>query len=103
MAVIILIIGCCIGGAIGWWRGLARSADAIARSRAAMAHEIRLWQDAAARATAEAARVAQEAQSWAAGCRQGRDDVISILPLLIAAHQRSLGSHLTAADNGDSR
>lgn len=102
MPVIILIIGFCIGAAIGWWRGMARSADAIARSRAAMAHEIRHWQDAAARATAEASRVAQEARAWADGCRQGRDDVISIVPLLIAAHQRSLGFHLAAAGNSNS-
>jgi hypothetical protein len=101
MAVLILIVGCGIGAAIGWWRGQARAADAIARARAAMAHEIRHWQDAAARATAEAARVAQEAQAWAAGCQQGRDDVISIVPLLLMAHERSLASHLTAADTRD--
>jgi hypothetical protein len=101
MAVLILIIGFGIGAAVGWWRGLARSDDAIARSRAAMAHEIRHWQEAAARATAEAARVAQEAQAWTAGCQQGRDDVISVVPLLLAAQERSGSSHLTAADNND--
>ncbi|HUL28197.1 MAG TPA: hypothetical protein VLW44_20740 [Streptosporangiaceae bacterium] len=102
MPVIILIIGFGIGAAVGWWRGLARADAAIARARAAMAHETRHWQDAAARATAEAARVAREAQTWAAGCRQGRDDVISIVPLLMAAHERPAGGHLTAADSSDS-
>jgi len=101
MAVLILIIGFGIGAAVGWWRGLARSGDAIARSRAAMAHEIRHWQEAAARATAEAARVAQEARAWTAGCQQGRDDVISVVPLLLAAQDRPRPGGLTAADDSD--
>ena len=101
MIVIALIIGSGIGAAIGWWCGQARAADAIVRSRAAMAREIRHWQDAAARAASEAARVAQEAQTWAAGCRQGRDDVISMVPLLIAANERLPGGQQAAVDNGE--
>jgi hypothetical protein len=38
-----------------------------------------------ARATAEAARVAREAEAYKAGHQHGRQDVISIMPLLVAA------------------
>jgi hypothetical protein len=45
------------------------------------------WQEAAARANAEAARVAREADAFKAGCQSGREDVISIVPLLVAAQR----------------
>jgi hypothetical protein len=53
-----------------------------------MHREVEHWQEAAARATAEAARVAREADAFKAGCQSGREDVISIVPLLVAAQRR---------------
>jgi hypothetical protein len=53
-----------------------------------MHREIVQWQERAERANAEAQRLAREAESWSAGCKQGREDVISIMPLLVAAQQR---------------
>src|SRR6516162_427299 len=52
-----------------------------------MRREVIHWQEAAARATAETARVAREAEAFKDGCRHGREDVISIMPLLVAAQQ----------------
>ena len=39
------------------------------------------------RARAHAAQVTQDAAAWAAGNRQGRDEVISIVPLIMAAKE----------------
>lgn len=76
-----------------WGFTLARAAAQHARLRAEMARiqeemhkEIRHWQEDAARARSHAAQIARDAATWAAGCKQGRDDVITVMPLLIAAH-----------------
>ena len=68
-----------------WARVKMRSE--LGRARAHMRREVRHWQEAAARATAEAARVASEAEAFKDGCKHGREDVISIMPLLVAAQQ----------------
>jgi len=75
----LLAIGAAAAGVSIGWR--------VARSRAGMRREVIHWQDAAARATAEAARVASEAEAFKDGCKHGREDVISIMPLLVAAQQ----------------
>jgi hypothetical protein len=80
-----------VGPVIGWRaarsRGRAETRRQLARARADMHREVEHWQEAAARATAEAARVAREADAFKAGCQSGREDVISIVPLLMAAQQ----------------
>ena len=80
-----------VGASIGW-RAACSWARAKARreldwARSQMRREVIHWQDAAARATAEAARVASEAEAFKDGCKHGREDVISIMPLLVAAQQ----------------
>jgi hypothetical protein len=65
-----------------------------------MAREVRHWQEAAARATAEAARVVREAEAFKDGCKHGREDVISIMPLLMAAQQRPGEEPRTSGDDG---
>ena len=66
----------------------AQATRQLARQRAAMRTEVRYWQDAAARATAEAARVAREAEALAAIRAETREDVISIMPLIVAAAEQ---------------
>lgn len=88
MNALIFLIGIALGVAVGWRLGMIRAHAMLSEMFARMRREVRHWQDAAARATAEADRVAQAAETWAAGRKQGRDDVISIMPLLMAAQQR---------------
>jgi hypothetical protein len=87
----ILAIAAVGGPAISWRATRARSRAQmrrdLARARAEMRMEVKHWQEAAARATAEAARIAREAEAFQAGCKHGREDVISIMPLLVAAQQ----------------
>ena len=59
----------------------------IARIERIARQEIQHWQDEAARARSHAAQVERDSKAWAAGCKQGRDDVISVMPLLIAAQE----------------
>lgn len=91
MTLIVLMIGGALGVPIGVWttRSQARAdmRRELARHRADMRREIIHWQEAAARANADAARVAREADAYKAGCKSGREDVISIMPLLVAAQQ----------------
>ena len=88
----VLVIGAAAGVPIGWRIALAKARAKmrreLARARADMGREVSHWQEAAARATAEAARVAREAEAFKDGCKHGREDVISIMPLLVAAQQR---------------
>lgn len=75
------------------WRLSRRRADAaIAMLRADASREIRYWQAHAERARSRAAQLERELASWSDGCRQGREDVVSIMPLLLAAqgHQACL-------------
>ena len=87
----VLAIGAAIGPLIGW--RAARS-----RGRAEMRRELTHWQEAAARATAEAARVARKAEAFQAGCNRGREDVISIMPLLVAAQQSPADEERASGD-----
>jgi chromosome segregation ATPase len=79
-----------------WGLAASRTAAALARARAEMRAELRHWQNDAARARTRAEQLEREMASWAAGCKQGREDVVSILPLLVA-RQRSADSDASEA------
>jgi hypothetical protein len=90
MTVLLAVIWFLAGVVAGWGVSTLRAALAMSRAREQMRREIRCWQAETERFKAVADRLAQEKESWAAGVRQGRDDVITIVPLLIAAQQRLL-------------
>jgi hypothetical protein len=81
-----------------WGFTTARAAAQHSRLRAEMVRierearrEIRHWQDEAARARTHEAQVARDAANWAAGCKQGREDVATVVPLLLAAQEKGTG------------
>jgi hypothetical protein len=87
---LLALIWVLIGVALGWRLGSHRStSQALARARQQMGQEIRYWQEAAERSKIRADQLTQENEAWTAGYRQGREDVISIVPH-IAAQQRAL-------------
>jgi hypothetical protein len=90
--IIPLAIGLVVGATISWRatrsRARAEMRRDLTRARADMHREVQHWQEAAARATAEAARIAREADAYKAGHKSGREDVISIMPLLMTVQQR---------------
>jgi hypothetical protein len=101
MTVAILLIGFLIGTAVGWRIGRWRASAALIRVNQAIAEEAHYWQDVAARATEKANRAVEEARTWADGCRQGRQDVISIVPLLMAARERATTPDAPGSDIAD--
>ena len=65
----------------------SRLRDEIGRIDQMARREIQHWKDEAARARSVAAQLARDSETWAAGHKQGRDDVITVVPLLIAAQE----------------
>ena len=63
----------------------SRLRDEIVRIEQMTRREIQHWKDEAARARTHAAQLARDKETWTAGRKQGRDDVIGVVPLLIAA------------------
>jgi hypothetical protein len=82
---------------------MRRAAVRVSQAEAEMRRELTHWQEAAARASAEAARVVREADAYKAGCKHGREDVISIMPLLVAAQQRSADELRASGDETAAR
>ena len=81
-------VGVSIGWRAAWSWARAKARRELEWARAQMRREVRNWQEAAARATAEAARVVRETEAFKDGCKSGREDVISIMPLLVAAQHK---------------
>jgi hypothetical protein len=88
MTVLLAVVWFLAGAVAGWGVSTLRAALTMSRAREQMRREIRCWQAETERFKAVADRLAQDKASWTAGVRQGRDDVITIVPLLIAAQQR---------------
>lgn len=77
-----------IAAVAAWGFTLRRAAQHIGRLEATNRTEVAYWKNETARARAHAAQVTQDKAAWAAGCQQGRDDVISVVPLIIAARDQ---------------
>jgi hypothetical protein len=70
-----------------YWANLA-----LSHMRASMQDEVEYWQAEAVRARELAAQVRHEIATWSRGARQGREDVMAIMPLLVAAQERLSGA-----------
>ncbi len=93
---ILILIWILIGAAIGWRFGSRRStSQALTQARQQMCQEIRYWQEHAERSKVRADLLAQENEAWMAGYKQGREDVITIVPH-IAAQQGLPGQSLAS-------
>lgn len=90
MEVFLTLVWFLAGATAGWGLTSLRATRAMSAARQQMRREIRHWQSETERYQAVADRHAQDKAAWTAGCRQGRDDVITIMPLLLAAQQRLL-------------
>jgi len=72
------LTGLMIGAVAAWGLTRGHAAGRMSRLRVQLQARIGYWQDEAERARAQAARVGEQAAAWAAGCRQGREDVMSL-------------------------
>lgn len=76
----------------------ARTSAAMSRLGAKMREEIRHCQDETSRARAHAAQMARDALVRAEGWKEGRDEVIAIIPLIVSPRDTSVPLH--PADDG---
>jgi hypothetical protein len=77
-----------MAAALAWGLTLSWAGMAMARCRAAMQDEIDRWQLEAMRARRMVDQLRQEAAMWSRGRQDGREDLIAMMPLLVAAHQK---------------
>lgn len=90
-----------IAAVIAWGLTWARAVATISRLREETRQEVRQWQDESARAKNRAAQLAKDIATWTAGCKQGRDDLVAVLPLIIAALERPVSISAATEDVND--
>jgi len=61
---------------------------ALAQAKSALEQDIRYWHAEAVKARELAAQFKHENTIWSKGCQQGREDVMAIMPLLVATQDR---------------
>ena len=74
---------------------------AMARSRKAMQEEVDHWQAEALRARRMVAQLKQEAEMWSRGRRNGREDLIAMMPLLLAAQKELAAAGVSDEETAD--
>jgi predicted Fe-S protein YdhL (DUF1289 family) len=97
MSALTFLTGAMLGGGAGWWLAAQRGWSMVNRTE----HEVRQWRHAAERANAEVIRLRQEAEAWAAGHQQGREDLLSLMPLLMEVQQRAVYPPAADTDETD--
>lgn len=78
MEIVAGIAGLITGALAAWSLARARAAAELTRFQVQVAERIGYWRDEAQRAKAAAARAGERADGWAAGCRAGREEVLSL-------------------------
>jgi hypothetical protein len=99
LAVVLVLI---LAVSITWAVARARASAELGRLAAESRAEIAYWQEESGRAKAMAAQIARDAETWAAAWRQGRDDVFSTVPLLVAAQESLAAPAVGGARAGES-
>jgi hypothetical protein len=84
-----------VAAVTAWGMTLSWAKLVLARSRTVMEEEIHYWRAEAVSARELTAQLKHEIATWTRGCQQGREDVIAIMPLLIATQERLSGTRLT--------
>lgn len=92
MDVLAGLIGLVIGAVAAWQIMQSRAAVEMSQFRARQEERIGYWRDEAERAKAIAARLSEQTATWAAGCKQGREDVLAVA--------RALAQRGIQADDG---
>jgi hypothetical protein len=92
MEILTGLAGLMIGAVAAWAVTRGHAAGEMSQLRAQLQARIAYWLDETERARASTARVGEQAAAWAAGCQQGREDVISIV--------HALAHHATESGDG---
>jgi len=84
-----------VAAVTAWGITLCWAKLALTNSRAVLEDQIRYWHAEAVKARELAAQLKHEAAAWSKGCQQGRQDVMAIMPLLVAAQEQMGSAKLT--------
>jgi hypothetical protein len=97
-----LALGAAIGFVISWQTAQSRIRAGIRRGlaqiRADTHQEVMHWQEAAARANAEAARLAREAKAHPAGREHGREEAVPGVAQPVVTQRGSAGAAVAGGD-----
>ncbi len=88
MNILTSLAGLIIGAVAAWQVARGYAAAQLSRQRAHLEEQIGYWQGEAERATIHATQRSEKTAAWVAGCRQGREDMLSVARALA---QRSTG------------
>lgn len=88
MSVLLTIMCAIVAAVIAWGVTLAYASATIARLQAAWRDEVQRLRAEAVRARTPATQLRPGATNWAQGARQGREYMITMVPLLVAARHR---------------
>ena len=88
MSVLATILGAIVAAVITWGVTLAYASATIARLQAAWRDEVQRLRAEAVRARTPATQLRPGATNWTQGARQGREYMITMVPLLVAARHR---------------
>lgn len=78
MDVLAGLIGLAIGAIAAWPMARNRAAVEMSQILARQEERTGYWRDEAEHAKAIAARLSEQTAAWAAGCQQGREDVLAV-------------------------
>jgi hypothetical protein len=84
-----------VAATTAWGVTLSWAKLTLAQLRKELEDDIRHWHTETVKARELAAQLKNEIDIWSRGCQQGREDVISIIPLLAAVRDRHLSAELT--------
>jgi len=88
MAVLETIGWSLTAAALAWGLTMSWASVAMAWTRRAMQEEVDHWRAEAARAWRVVDQLKQEAVVWSRGRQDGREDLMALMPLLVAARER---------------
>jgi hypothetical protein len=77
MDILTWLAGLTIGAVAAWQVARGYAAADLSRLRARLQEQIGYWQDQAERANLRAGQLSEQTAAWAAGCQQGREDVLA--------------------------
>jgi hypothetical protein len=97
MHAVTILASAVIPAAVTWRLAIRRATATIAALRAETTREIHYWHARAERERTRAIQLERELASWSDGCRQGREDVVSIMPMLLAAQNQQAQLRETGA------
>lgn len=90
-----------VAAVTAWGATLSWAKLMLAHSRSVLQEDVHYWYTEAMKARDLTAQLKREIATWSKGCQQGREDIMAIVPLLMAAQERRTGAGLLERNLAD--